>query len=482
VTHRRLATAMVTPVLLLAVLLAGLAGSGSLGSARTAGPEALGASGAGDAYFPLDGNGGYDVAHYEVRDTMRLASGRLSGATTITATATSALSRFNLDLLLTVDSVTVNGHRARFTRPNRHELQVTPPTPLAAGEHFTVRVVHHGTPGRIAFGGERSWFGNAREVIAMNEPHIAAWWFAANDHPSDKASFDIHVRVPRGQQAIANGRLISRRVGTDWTTWHWRAREPMATYLAFFAAGRFRLERGRTASGLPFTFAVSRQLGDLQQRRSLALLRRTPKILAWLETWLGPYPFNSTGGVTTAHDTHFALENQTRPTYPYVGGASADWIVAHELAHQWFGDSVSVQKWRDIWLNEGLATFFEMRWTHYEGWGSGAAWLAGTWGTYPAASDFWDLPIGAPGPNRLFDEEVYIRGAMAVEALRQRIGQTDLITLLRRWVSEKRSGNGSIAEFVALAEDVSGEDLAGFFQAWLFEPTRPAKTAENGLL
>jgi len=479
VTHRHLATALVTTVL----LLGGLAGSG-VATARGAGPAGLplpGGSGAGDSYFPLDGNGGYDVAHYDVRETMRLASGRLSGSTTIRATATSALSRFNLDLLLAVDSVTVNGHSAHFVRPNRHELQVTPQTPIATGEEFTVRVVHHGQPGLIAFAGEKSWFGNAHEVVAMNEPHIAAWWFAANDHPTDKASFDIRVRVPRGHQVIANGRLVSRRAGSDWTTWHWRAREPMATYLAFFAAGRFRLDRGHTASGLPFTLAVSRELSDRQQTRSMALLRRTPKILAWLTTWLGPYPFNSTGGLTTSLETHFALENQTRPTYPYVGGPAADWIVAHELAHQWFGDSVSVRNWRDIWLNEGFATFLELRWTHYDGWGSGSAWLAGTWGNYPAASDFWDLTIGAPGPRRLFDEEVYIRGAMTVEALRQRIGHANLVALLRRWVEEKRSGNGSIAEFISLAEDVSGQDLDGFFQAWLFSSSRPAKTAENGL-
>jgi aminopeptidase N len=467
---------------LAAVLAAALLGSGAAGAASEA-PVAgtPGASGIGDAYFPLDGNGGYDVAHYDVHDRMRLGEGRISGWTRLTATATQDLSRFDLDLLLTVDRVTVDGVRARFTRPNAHELQVTPARPVPAGSTFRVRVDYHGVPARTGWKGERPWLGNAAEVVTMNEPHMAAWWFPANDHPRDKATFDITVGVPRGRQAVANGSLVSRTHTARWSTWHWRASAPMAPYLAFFAAGDFTLERGRTPGGTPYTLAVSERLAPAQQRAAMALLRRTPRVLAWLEGWLGDYPFGTTGGLVTSLRPGFALENQTRPTYPYVGGPGSDWLLAHELAHQWVGDSVSVRGWRDIWLNEGLATFLEVDWDGNDGFATMQDWLEWTWESNGPSASFWDLRIGDPGRTRLFDQAVYVRGGMAVQALRHRIGETDFRRLLRTWVTDRRHGNGSVQDFVALAETVSGEDLGGFFDAWLFSPDRPARTAENGL-
>jgi aminopeptidase N len=283
---------------------------------------------------------------------------------------------------------------------------------------------------------------------------------------------------------IANGHLVGVRSTRDWSTFHWRAVDPMATYLAFFAAGRFDVERGRTPSGVPYTLAVSRQLGPLERRQAMALMRRTTVVQTWLEGHLGRFPFGSTGGLTTAHNTRFALENQTRPTYPYVGGPWADTLVAHELAHQWFGDSVSVDAWRDIWLNEGLATYMETWWEHR---GPGSAqqmrdWLVNEYYFYSLDNGWrWALPIGDPGPHRLFREEVYDRGAMTVQALRNVLGDEDFGELLRQWVTVHRHGNASIADFQALAESVSGKDLGGFFQVWLYAGTAPDKTPENGL-
>jgi len=228
-----------TAALTTLVLLGGAGGS----TAVPVGPTP-GAAGIGDAYFPRDGNGGYDVAHYEVHVRMALRSGRLTGRTFLTVTATQDLSSFHLDLVLPTDRVLVDGVRASVTRPDRHEVRVVPAEPIAAGRRFRVRVDYHGRPGLAAYGGERPWPGNAGEVVAMGQPHIAPWWFPANDHPRDKATFDLQVRVPRGREAVANGRLVGRRVGRDWTTWHWRMSQPMASYLAFFAAGRFRVQSG----------------------------------------------------------------------------------------------------------------------------------------------------------------------------------------------------------------------------------------------
>jgi aminopeptidase N len=318
------------------------------------------------------------------------------------------------------------------------------------------------------------------EVMAMNEPHIAPWWFPADDHPRDKARFDISIAVPSGQQVIANGRLVSRTRSGTRTTWHWRARDPMASYLAFFAAGRFVIEHG-TTNGLPWTNAVSSQLARANRTRMLALLQQSRSIVGWLASQLGTYPFETTGGVVTNLFTGFALENQTRPTYPLMFGPQAHSVVVHELAHQWFGDDVTVRRWRDIWLNEGFATFMEHRYDEAHGGQSVHQWLADTYASYPADDQIWAMKIGAPGAGSIFDIAVYERGAMTLQALRNRIGDTEFWRLLRTWVVRHHGGHGAIWQFMGLAEQVSGEQLDGFFQAWLFTASKPAATAVNGL-
>ena len=225
--------------------------------------------------------------------------------------------------MLPTDRVLVDGVPAAVTRPDRHEVRVVPAEPIPAGRRFRVRVDYHGRPGRRRTAGERPWVGNTREVVAMGQPHIAPWWFPANDHPRDKATFDLHVRVPRGREAVANGRLVGRDVGRGWTSWHWRSRQPMAPYLAFFAAGDFRLERGN-AGGTPYVLAVSAAAHrTAQQRRALALMRRTPRVLAWLEHRLGDYPFDSTGGLTTVPPPRLRAGEPDPPDLPVRRGAGA---------------------------------------------------------------------------------------------------------------------------------------------------------------
>ncbi|MGI8900439.1 MAG: M1 family metallopeptidase [Nocardioides sp.] len=473
-----------------AALLVGLAATLVLGTVVTGAPQGAaveepptrGAAGIGDSYFPLDGNTGYDVRHYAIDNRYHIDSGRLTGTTVLSMVAGRRLSRFNLDLVLGVDDVRIDGAPVRsFVKDGRHELVVTPADVIARGARFRVTVDYHGTPSRARFGREDPWITSERETMATNEPHIAPWWFPANDHPRDQARFDITVSVPAGNQVISNGELVSRMTASAWSTWHWRISEPITTYLAFFAAGRFEMEHG-IARGLEFTNAVSQGLRRSDRSSALRLLRRGPGVVRWMERQFGDYPYSSTGGVVTALQSGFALENASRPTYPYLGtGTYAFGVLVHELAHQWFGNSVAVGRWRDIWLNEGFATWVEWRYREAHGGPSAQQTLLKLYARHPAADSFWKVRIGNPGPDRLFDQAVYVRGAMAVQALRHRMGGRELTRLLRTWLERRGGGNARVWQFRSLAENVSGEQLDGFFDGWLSARSKPRRTVSNGL-
>ena len=396
-------------------------------------------------------------------------------------TGEQALRSLSVDLVLTPDWVEVDGQPAGFDKPNRHELRVVPAVALGAGSDFTLQVGYHGKPSAIEATGVRPFLWSRGEAAAIGEPQIGPWWFAANETPADKASYDVTLRVPRGQQAVSNGGLVRRVVGDRWTTWQWRQDEPIVTYLAFFTAGRFELRRS-VVDGRPTVYAVSRQLTSGQRDRSFRLLARTPAVTRWLESWLGDYPYAHLGGVVHAMAADFALENAARPTYPYVGGPTRYNVslVVHEMAHQWFGNDVSLQRWRDIWLNEGLASYAEWRYAEQK-WGDEVhSRLLETWGA-PWGSSFWQVRLSDPGVADLFAHAVYERGAMTVAALRCRIGEVDLDTVLTRWLAERAGGHGTDPEFRALAEEVSGEQLDGFFGAWLDTTAKPARSVANGL-
>ena len=445
--------------------------------ARDADGPTAGSAGIGDPYFPLDGNGGIDVLHYDVRDRYEFGSGTLSGRTTVTVRATEALSRFNLDLLLKVTRVRVDGTRASFDKGPQHELRITPATPVAAGQVVTVEVRYAGRPANLEYRGERNWLSDGREVVTINQPHMAPWWFPANDHPRDKATMDVRITVPKERKVVSNGAMVGRTVKGGLATTHWRSTEPMVPYLAFFAAGDFDVRKG-ALDGRPYVVAVSKQLPLRTRRAAMKAMLESAPITAWLETQLGPYPFSSTGGLVTSLNPGFALETQTRPVYPAIGPESRQLLV-HELAHQWFGDSVAVDRWRDIWLNEGFATFMEERWVESNGGRTADQWLSETYENLKEQPEFWSVPIADPGAGRIFHQAVYIRGGMALQALRNKVGDEVFWQVLRTWVATRAGGNGTVEDFRALAGALSGQDLGVFFDAWL-GAGRPARTAANG--
>jgi len=450
-------------------LAAGVSVSLTTAIAYAAGP---GSAGIGDPYFPTYGNGGYDVTSYDIDITYVPAGTTVKGTTTIKATATQDLTRFNLDLLLTASSVTVNGTKAKFAKSDPHELVVTPAATIRKGSSMTVKVVYSGQPRTISYAGVASpWVGSGTESMALGEPEIAAWWFPSNDHPRDKASYNFTFRVPKGLEAIGNGKLVSKTTSGSTDVWKWSMPQPMAPYLAFMAIGQYAVTKGTTA-GRPYVVAVSQKLPSGLRSTITKDLMKTPSIINWEATQFGPYPFDIVGGVVPLDDFGYALETQSRPvdTKGFWGGGSNLSVVVHENAHQWFGDSVSVNNWKDIWLNEGFATY--ATWMYDEA--HGGPTTAQRFEAAYASAD-WSGRVADPGRDHIYDELVYTRGALTLHALRSRIGAPAFGTLLRTWTSTYAGKNATTADFAAMAERVSTKELSAFFTDWLYEEGKPAR-------
>lgn len=453
-----------------------------------------GASGVGDVYYPLYGNGGYDVEHYLLNLTYDPATDQLTGEAVILARATASLCRFNLDLQgLNVRSVLVNGASAAWSRSDDHELSIEPRQRLKADRWFTTIVRYDGVP-RTQFdpvtNNPHGWIHTDDGAAVMGEPEGAANWFPVNDHPTDKASFTFAVTVPAGLVAMGNGRLVGRIPAPgNRTTWIWHASEPMAPYLATVSLGKFNLRSYRTPGGLQMYDAVDPDLYSLPVNAQNpdsptfgaiidASLARQGEILDFLATVFGPYPFSAAGAIVDdSPDLFFALETQTRPNYThkfFTNSYDGDFVVVHELAHQWVGDSVSVAEWKDVWLNEGFATYAEWLWIEAQHLNTTQTLFNDYYARYPEGDPFWNVVIADPGVPDLFHRAVYRRGAMTLQVLRNQVGDPAFFSILRTWTTRKAGGNGTTAEFIALAESISGQQLDGLFQTWLFTSGKPA--------
>jgi aminopeptidase N len=439
--------------------------------------------GIGDPYYPTDGNGGYDVRHYDLDLTYDPVTDVLSGTATIRARATQNLSAFNLDLAgLTVQSVHVDGRPADWSRAE-DELTVTPSRGLRDRTRFTLVIKYNGIPETLP--DVSGFFHTDDGALVIGQPHVADTWFPVNDHPIDKASYTIHITAPAGLEAISNGVLKRTRERHGWVTWTWDAEEPMASYLAMMAIGEFDLRAYRDSGirywdGLdPDLFAEPAETGATIGDIAEASLARQPEIIAWQEDLFGRYPFSAAGGVVDDLDElGFALETQTRPIYSkyfFDDPLSGDLVIVHELAHQWFGDSLAIKRWSDIWLNEGFATYTEWLWLEREGLATPQETFDFIYNEIPADDEFWTILVGDPGQEleNLFHPAVYDRGAMTLHQLRLTIGDEDFFRLIRRWAQSYEGGNVSTDDFIALAERVSGQQLDDLFDAWLFTPSKP---------
>jgi aminopeptidase N len=458
-----------------------------------------GASGAGDPYFPFSGNGGYDVQHYDLDITYTPPApepapltGEFEGVATIDLRATQDLDRFNLDLRgMDVQRLTVDGKRATEVPPppegaevegqawwqvqddeeRTWELVVQPRPKIKAGRSVELVVEYGGATTRPLDieGALYGWVTTRDGAMVANEPDGAMTWYPVSDHPTDKATYTYEITVPDGKVAVANG-LPARAPTTDdgWTTWYWDAPDLQASYLSTASVGDYDLRESETADGLPIIDAVDDSLTPANLTTTNASLALQPEMIDFLETF-GPYPFNSFGSIVDDDSLGYALETQTRPIYSRLAREST---VVHELAHQWFGNAVSPYRWADIWMNEGWVTYAEWIWSENQGRATAQEAFDDVM-SIPAEDEFWDVVVADPGPLGLFTDAVYDRGAATLYALRVKIGDVDFMAGAREWVSRYDDGTARTADFEALYEEVSGEDLDEFFDVWLHTGEKP---------
>lgn len=466
--------------------LACVIGAVGMPSALAAGAQPGGA-GLGDPVYPGAGNGGYQVDHYLLDLSYDTAKRVLGGRALLTGRTTQALSRFNLDAAgLRVSEVKVNGRVARTVQEGE-ELVVTPAEELARGRELKVEVRYETTVPTVKSGPWRPAVDPVKDpafsIYAQDvEAHKV---FPCNDHPSDKARFTYRVKVPAGYSVVANGRFAGKTGSSKVSTWQYNTQQPMATELAQLSIDRLKIDHRPGPGGLTIRDARPADRAEFLEQ----YLKQTPAMVEWATARLGEYPLEQYGTLVTP--TQFgttSLEDQTVSTFSLARMEKPAWtvpqVMAHELVHQWFGDSVTPKSWQHVWLNEGHATYWQGRWADDHKVESYRNPDTDKFANFTAKmkdayrlGDIWRDkygPVANPKPDKLWGWGSYDGGALVLLALREKVGASTFSRIEKTWLATYRDKNADTADFVALASKVSGQDLKPFLTEWLYGTETPA--------
>jgi aminopeptidase N len=431
--------------------------------------------GIGDPYAPGLGNAGYDALHYAISLRYDPETNDLAGSMTMDAIAIQALRSFNLDFRgMEVDAIEVDGSPATYARTGR-ELIVTPADKVDRSQPFQVRITYHGTPGSwssslVAF--QVGWFrAEDGSVNVMNFPDGAETWFPSNDHPLDKATYRFEIAVPGEWFVLGPGSLVASLEDGGLTTYIYEMDAPMATTSAALQIDTYEIVSMPPVDGVEPRVYFPAETPDAIRRRFGIL----PEALTFLADALGPYPFDTYSAVIADPSLSIctnglANSEQTVVLHCPTGHATSEATIVHELAHQWFGLSVATMSLGDAWLCEGPATYIGWMWLTREG---GLTAIDGVARAYEIEYSP-QFPIGDPPRDNISPREAYVGGALLLHALRLRIGEEAFFASLRTFLERYRHGNAETSDFIEVVEELSGQDLQEFFDAWLHQVEPPS--------
>ncbi|WP_159501348.1 M1 family metallopeptidase [Microbacterium sp. 18062] len=424
---------------------------------------------AGDAYAPQSGDLSYDVVSYDLEIDYRVRTNRLEGRAVVNAIAARTTSTVTLDLVgLRASRIRLDGTSSVSFRQGPRALQIGLPRRLEAGEEFSLEVVYAGAPApRRSRWGSIGWEELADGALVANQPTGAPTWFPCNDRPDDRARYRMRITTDRDYVAVATGTRVEDRVAGRRRVAEYVSDVPTATYLAAVQIGRYARTELPSAGPLPVELWAPPAL----RAPAVAAFDKVAAMGVVFEDAFGAYPQPQYTIVVTADELEIPLESQGMAVFGANHlDADSERLVAHELAHQWFGNSVGIESWRDIWLNEGFACYAEWIWSEATGDASAEACAEAHHARLRAEPQ--DLVLGDPGADLMFDDRVYKRGALTLHALRLTLGDERFFALLREWVARYRHALATTDDFRALA--VAAEPSAGeLLRRWVDRPALP---------
>lgn len=426
-----------------------------------------------DRVYPKVGDPGVDALHYALALDWDPGTRTLHATERLDFRSTTDADEFRLDFAppLKPSAVAVDGEKAAYQHDGK-DLVVD--HPVTANGEYTLTIRYSGRPEPVPAPVQRTDFSSTGWTVTddggvwtMQEPYGAYSWYAVNDQPSDKALYDVTIDAPSPMVGVSNGELLGRRENGGRTVTHWRLDEPASSYLVTVAIGDFTMTRDRSSSGVPLTYWT-----PADEPQLIARMRKAPAELDWLEDKLGPYPFDTLGFLVV--DSKSGMETQTMITLGDTRYATSPVVLAHEMAHHWYGDDVTPVDWRDVWMNEGMATYVQAVWASEHG-GTPLEQQMDYWATFDTRLREEAGPPGFYHEDSFGSGNVYYIPAVMWDELRKKLGDDEFWKLVRAWPASHEYANANYAEITSWWSEQSGQDLQDFFNAWILGPETPRR-------